>query len=1324
MAENIANVRIRVNDSEAVDKIKNLEKESEALRRKFAEACAKGDTKGIKEVGKELDKVDKELRTLRTNSQNIEAALARLDRATPKELRNTIKAINRELNSGRVERGSEEWNAYIRKLHEVQTELRECTSLAGAAGGGGFLGKLSSFCNKWWGAFGMMATSVAGVSLSLDELNGKLEAKEGARADLKALTGLGDDDIAWLTAQAEKLSTTMEESGLRITQSSDEIIKAFMLVGSNKPELLSDKEALSAVTTEAMRLAKAAGMDLEPAVKAMTTALNQYGLGAEEASRVVNVLAAGSKAGAANVQEQAAAILNAGTAAASAGIPVEQLVGAIETLGEKGVKAEVAGTGLKSVFLALSTGAADTNPKVVGLNTALENLKAKIDAAEAAGAGGGAALLKKMFGSGGYNIASILTENIEALGNYTDAVTGTQTALEQAAIVSATASAKLAQAKNKITEAGMSVAAELAPALTEFTVVASDGIKLILDLIKWLAQFRFTIISLTVAMVAYIAVKEKDVMMSRLQIFWNDKVKVSFQNLTKTLLKNPYGMLIALVGALIGRMVELGLKEKESMENAKELNARLATQRSEIEELIRAAQNMNLTYEEQATAVSKLNNMIPGFNGKINETTREFSYSAQAVDKYIDSLMKLYEVEGAMDQLKALGEEKAKLNVELAANQKVLDELTRERAATTSSFGSNPGANISTTGAGFGYGAASAQGLTMEIKAIDTKVKYAEWRLGEIADEEKKIRDAYGTDIARQYVLKDPVIPETPDTPPGVSPSVGNTEDITSVTKEQEEKATAIVAEGEAERLRLRSEAFVKWTQGATTYREFLKETRDAELDSLEGRQQALEDAGLAETEVYKEIVSRQKDIIGGAMEEDREALLKEIELTHDEAVRSAQNDFNDPTSILFNDQRALKMSLLQADMEYLLAKRDLYEKGTQERLDIEKQIEDRENRDREEKQQELAKRVNEFRKRYTSIGIEEEKKIAIAGLEEMHKAGLITEEQYQKALEDIRRDARDKEIDQVRKVSSEYADMVINIWTSFSDLFKHIKEGGGDLAADLATATQAALAVMTAGLQQFTAYQNAARDLEVAKLEQKYDAEIKAAEGNSAKVAEIEEKKEAEVAKVKSEYNDRAMKIEIAQAIATTAQAAIAAYASASAVPVTGWIMGPIAAALATAAGMAQVATIKKQHKAQAMGYYSGGFTAKDRDIRKEVGVVHANEFVANHEAVANPELSPVLRMIDYAQRTNTVGRLTSEDVRLAAGGGTVISQVRQADMSAVNEAAGRLQASAIATREAVDRLERTLSKGVEAYVVLDGEQGLHRRYTKYQKNIQNAQR
>ena len=64
-------------------------------------------------------------------------------------------------------------------------------------------------------------------------------------------------------------------------------------------------------------------------------------------------------------------------AANDAGIPIEQLVGTIETLAEKGIKDEVAGTGLKTFFNRLQKGADDTNPKIVGLETALENLQKK-----------------------------------------------------------------------------------------------------------------------------------------------------------------------------------------------------------------------------------------------------------------------------------------------------------------------------------------------------------------------------------------------------------------------------------------------------------------------------------------------------------------------------------------------------------------------------------------------------------------------------------------------------------------------------------------------------------------------------------------------------------------------------------------------------------------------------------------------------------------------------------------------------------------------------------------------------------------------------------
>lgn len=128
-------------------------------------------------------------------------------------------------------------------------------------------------------------------------------------------------------------------------------------------------------------------------------------------------------------------------------------------------------------------------------------------------------------------------------------------------------------------------------------------------------------------------------------------------------------------------------------------------------------------------------------------------------------------------------------------------------------------------------------------------------------------------------------------------------------------------------------------------------------------------------------------------------------------------------------------------------------------------------------------------------------------------------------------------------------------------------------------------------------------------------------------------------------------MQIEIAQAFASMAMSAINAYSSAAQVPLIGYILAPIASAAAIAAGMMNIATIKKQHQAQAVGYYSGGFTLLG-DPKKEVGVVHANEFVANHNAVRNPNILPVLQLIDYAQKNNTVGSLTANDITASLNG------------------------------------------------------------------------
>ncbi len=160
----------------------------------------------------------------------------------------------------------------------------------------------------------------------------------------------------------------------------------------------------------------------------------------------------------------------------------------------------------------------------------------------------------------------------------------------------------------------------------------------------------------------------------------------------------------------------------------------------------------------------------------------------------------------------------------------------------------------------------------------------------------------------------------------------------------------------------------------------------------------------------------------------------------------------------------------------------------------------------------------------------------------------------------------------------------------------------------------------------------------------------------------------------------------------------------------------------------MIQVATIKKQHEAQAAGYYEGGFTSRDSNNRKEVGVVHVNEFVANHDAVGDPALAPVLRLIDHAQRNNTVGSLTAADVSNAIGISRGVGMGGDADYSPVVDAiSGTVALMAditSATRASIDRLSENIENGIDATVIMDGERGLYKKLKRFERLTQNPRR
>ena len=640
-----------------------------------------------------------------------------------KEIKNDINSIDLEMKRlqrdiKEMTRGSEEYNRTMAKIQHLQgilkqhrQEIKGITTETKKATVS--IGSMVDWFNRFGGVILSVIGFLTGFTLALRAIRDERNKLEESQAGLKALTGLDDDSIAWLTGQAKTLSTTMTKEGLRVRQSAAEILDAFMLVGSAKPELLGDKAALKAVTEEAMRLQAAAkDITLNEAVDSLTLSLNQYGAAADQAGRFTNVLAAGSQAGSANIASQAKAIRNAGTAAASANVPIEQTVALIETLAYRGIKDEVAGTGLKKFFLVLQTGADETNPKIVGLDKALENLKNKNMDAGA---------IKKMFGEEGYNTASVILQNTEMVKDFTAAVTGTNVAYEQAAINSDTAQAKLEQARNKMKLAAIDLGEKLNPALTVSTNMLTNVLKYLPGLIDWCKKWGGTVLWLSTILLVY-ATRLK--IITAWYSIWNSLTKIatvlnlayaasmntlsgytvtSFGNLRKlsmlmqghsVLLKslrtatylyaaavqvlhgrvdlaakslkaawtimssNPIGLLVTLVLAAATASYKLTQRTKAYYDLNKvnekiteKSNDEYARQSSLIEQLTTKIHNNNLSNFERKKAIVQLQAIIPDYNAEIDKEGKIINENTEALDRYNAVLATNIELKEAADEL-------------------------------------------------------------------------------------------------------------------------------------------------------------------------------------------------------------------------------------------------------------------------------------------------------------------------------------------------------------------------------------------------------------------------------------------------------------------------------------------------------------------------------------------------------------------------------------------------------------------------------------------------------------------------------------------------
>ena len=558
-------------------------------------------------------------------------------------------------------------------------------------------------------------------------------------------------------------------------------------------------------------------------------------------------------------------------------------------------------------------------------------------------------------------------------------------------------------------------------------------------------------------------------------------------------------------------------------------------------------------------------------------------------------------------------------------------------------------------------------------------------------------------------------------------------------------------------------EATTLYSTGQIRLAEYNDRMAKIKEQGLQQRMDILRKYGEAESEEYKRL-NAQKEKISADYERKQTQDLQDLEYDRQVAEQAITAEYYNKDSDLYHNESAINEALFQLDQTFLKEKQALYLKSSDEYWQIAREIERSEQQHQYDRQKQYDDTLMQLKQEYLTLGNEQLMQLELAGLDDVHKAGLVSEEEYQRMKMGIankyasyKPDAKDQAkddattaLDTAKKMARQTDDRsgslgsdnlatiaggaiaAIQQQKMVNDNLQKLREEdkiseqayqdakkqmNQETYKNIAAIAGAAFSSISSMMGAASAYSQACSDLEVAKIQANYDKQISAAGNNSAKKKRLEAKRDKEISAAKTKANKKAMKIEIAQAVASTAMSAINAYSSAAAIPTVGYIIAPIAAGLATAAGMLQIATIKKQHQAEAAGYYEGGFTGPGH-YKKEAGVVHAGEFVANHNAVNNPQLLPALQLIDAAQRNNTVASLTAQDVSRAMGTGSAAVVAPVVNVNADNEQVG---ASLDNVSSTIERLNEQLNLGIKSYVVITGPDGFDRKWSQYQKMKSN---
>ena len=353
---------------------------------------------GLNNISEALGKQKKKAEDCKKSLQTLSASAG--------NVKNSLSGLMSSLSSGN-------FLGFSQSILGATNAMGGLTGAMGTATGAA--GGLGAALNLALGPVGLLVAGVAaitGVCVSAGKAASDLDKNLDG---LQSLTGLDDSSMKNMSKAAVDMSKDFKASA-------GDIVDSMKLIGSQAPVLLKDQEGLKEVTAAANTLAEAGQIGVVDAAKAITTTMNQMNVSASEASGIINTLAAASQQGAADIAYLNTAFEKTGTQAKSAGMSYSDLAAAIETVAPKFSSADVAGSKLEALLLALSVQANDNfKPAVVGMSQALDNLAA----AELTDA-----QMKNMVGASQISMLKALIDGKEQYKDFTQTLKGTNTAYE------------------------------------------------------------------------------------------------------------------------------------------------------------------------------------------------------------------------------------------------------------------------------------------------------------------------------------------------------------------------------------------------------------------------------------------------------------------------------------------------------------------------------------------------------------------------------------------------------------------------------------------------------------------------------------------------------------------------------------------------------------------------------------------------------------------------------------------------------------------------------------------------------------------------------